>query len=78
MIDGLKYCEEITIIDFEASGLMKGGFPIEIAWQNSGEASAMSSFLIKPTVDWLSNEYLWSFESEKIHGISKIELLKIR
>jgi hypothetical protein len=56
-------------MDFEASSLAKGSFPIEVAWVlPSGQGE---TYLIKPMPDWTE----WSVTSEKVHGIKHRELL---
>lgn len=50
-------------IDFEASSLLPGGFPIEVALvDQDGQGE---SYLIRPEDDWTE----WSPESEAVHGI---------
>ncbi len=51
-------------LDFEASSLDSGSFPIEIAWVN--ETGHGEHYLIYPLRNWTN----WSAQSEKIHGIS--------
>lgn len=64
---------DIVAIDFEASGLARDSWPIEIglAWldvsTSDPEIQTWSS-LIRPEVDWC--ESLWDPEAEEIHGIS--------
>jgi hypothetical protein len=55
----------IHFVDFEASSLDSGSFPIEVAWVN--ENGQGESHLIRPERAWTS----WSPQSEKIHGISR-------
>lgn len=63
----------MIILDFEASGIMKGGYPIEIAWiRDSGIAI---SSLIKPSDNWLLDKKLWSERSQNVHGINKATLI---
>lgn len=58
----------IYFIDFEASSLLPGSFPIEIAWVNQDGQG--ESYLIRPHPDWLEGGCPgWSPESEAIHGI---------
>jgi len=60
----------IFFLDLEASSLDDGSFPIEIAWidaQGLGE-----TYLIQPQWNWTD----WSPASEKIHGISRAELVR--
>lgn len=57
-------------LDFEASSLAEGSYPIEIAW---GDMSGVhESHLISPTEikEWTD----WSIISETVHGISKHQL----
>lgn len=60
----------IYFLDFEASSLMKGSFPIEIAWvDQTGQAE---SYLVRPAPEWLTLDAgrpEWSLESERLHGI---------
>ena len=54
----------ILFVDFEASSLEPGGFPIEIGWcdaEGQGEAH-----LIRPAPGWTA----WSATSQGIHGIT--------
>ncbi len=61
----------VIIVDLEASSLLPGTFPIEVAWvfeDGSGEAH-----LIRPVAEWLDparDNPGWSAQGEKIHGIS--------
>lgn len=60
-----------VFLDFEASALDEGSYPIEIGWV--GEDGVCNSFLITPTPMW-SRSRPWSRSSEKIHGIARAEL----
>ena len=54
----------LLFLDIEASSLLPGGHPIELAWVNQdGEGE---SYLVRPEPTWT----LWSKESERVHGIS--------
>jgi hypothetical protein len=55
----------IVFLDFEASSLRKKSYPIEVAWVF--EDGRSTSRLIRPTPEWTD----WSYEAEKIHGITK-------
>jgi hypothetical protein len=60
----------IIFVDFEASSLLPGSFPIEIAWVN--EHGQGESHLIRPAPAWLDEARGnpgWSRESEAVHGI---------
>jgi hypothetical protein len=58
----------IVFLDFEASSLMRGSFPIEIGWCD--EHGAGQAHLIKPADDWTE----WSFKSQDLHGITREQL----
>lgn len=63
----------IYFVDFEASSLLPGSFPIEVAWVNThGQGE---SYLIRPLEAWLDGGG-WSRESEAVHGISLDTLTK--
>jgi hypothetical protein len=55
----------IVFVDFEASSLEQGSFPIEIGWVN--EDGVGESHLIRPEPHWSG----WDDKSERIHGISR-------
>ena len=56
----------LLFIDFEASSLLPGTFPIEVGWVGDGVPG--ESHLIHPgAFPWGD----WSYESEAIHGISQ-------
>ncbi|WP_458098441.1 transcriptional regulator [Roseomonas sp. WA12] len=58
----------IIFLDFEASSLSEGSFPVEVGWvTEDGEAE---SYLIRPAPEWDE----WSPESERIHGLSRDRL----
>lgn len=65
--------ENILCLDFEASGLGPGSYPIEaaIADCHSGECT---SWLIHPTEKWLSDG-IWSAQSCEVHKITLTELM---
>jgi len=56
------------IIDFESSGLVRGSFPIEVAW--AGEDLRLQSYLIRPSDIWLDDDRLWEAAAESMHGLS--------
>jgi hypothetical protein len=57
-------------LDFEASGLANGSYPIEVGWNlPSGE---VKSFLIRPLPSW---RYWDKRAEEEVHGISRKELV---
>ncbi|WP_338662574.1 transcriptional regulator [Pararoseomonas sp. SCSIO 73927] len=60
----------IVFLDFEASGLGKRGFPIEVGWVfESGEEEA---HLIRPAPEWEE----WDPSAERIHGLSRETLAR--
>ncbi len=63
----------IYFLDIEASSLSKGSFPVEIGWTD--EFGHGENYLIRPPEEWLGGGRNWSFQSEKVHGISLPELL---
>ena len=58
---------DIWVIDFEASGLSKKSYPIEVGITNGIEHY---SALIKPMSHWT----YWETEAEKVHNISLDEI----
>ncbi len=59
----------IVFLDFEASSLRKNSYPIEVAWVF--EDGRCVSHLLRPPAEWTD----WSYEAEKIHGITRGKLL---
>jgi hypothetical protein len=67
----------IRFVDFEASSLRQGSFPIEVAWVD--ENGLGESCLIRPADEWLNPAdglLEWSPASERIHGITLATLLE--
>jgi hypothetical protein len=62
----------IIFLDLEASGLHRTSYPIEVGWAFL-DLSA-EGFLLRPAPEWTGWD--WSFEPEKIHGISRAECLR--
>ena len=60
----------IVFVDFEASSLGKGGFPIEVGW--AADDGSEESHLIRPAPGWEE----WSAEAERVHGIALERLLR--
>lgn len=60
-----------TFLDFEASSLSDRSYPIEVAWNQSDEV--IESHLISPAGITIWTD--WDVAAERIHGISKAELL---
>ncbi|HQS07647.1 MAG: hypothetical protein B7Y12_04200 [Rhizobiales bacterium 24-66-13] len=66
----------LRIIDFEASSLEDGGYPIEVGlavWPAPDEPIQVWSALIRPTQDWTEFGH-WSELSQDVHGIDQAEL----
>lgn len=59
----------IVFLDFEASSLNSGSFPVEIGWCSHDLSRGWSS-LIRPCRGWTD----WSRLSEAIHGVSLAQL----
>ena len=57
-----------VFLDFEASSLAKGSYPIEVGW--IFEDGRSDSLLIRPAPGWTE----WNDESEALHGISRATL----
>lgn len=57
-----------AFIDFEASSLGRGGYPIEVAWVFENGNS--QTFLIAPIEEWTG----WDPAAEAIHGITRGQL----
>lgn len=67
----------IITLDFEASGLGTGTYPIEIGiaqWHGPGTSIKTWSSLISSDEKWLEDG-VWKPESVKIHGIKKSDLI---
>lgn len=63
-------------IDFEASSLEAGSYPIEVGicrWLSPEVAIEGWSTLIKPTEAWREHRP-WSMHSEEVHGITRYQL----
>lgn len=54
----------IVFLDFEASSLGKGGFPVEVGW--AADDGSEEGHLIRPAPSWEE----WNAESEGIHRIT--------
>ena len=59
----------LAFLDFEASSLGSGSFPIEVGWAIDGEGA--EAHLIRPAPGWTA----WSVASERVHGIGRERLL---
>lgn len=57
--------------DIEASGLMEGGFPVEVAW---AMRESKGSVLVKPCDTWDLES--WDGDAERIHGLDREHLLE--
>jgi hypothetical protein len=66
----------VAVLDFEASCLAqpdRQSYPIEVA-VGFPETGEIRSWIIRPEPEWLA-EWDWSFESEKLHGLTQATLL---
>ena len=59
-----------AIMDFEASGLGRGSYPIEVGYVLGDGRSAC--FLIRPEPEWVG----WSEEAQQLHGIDRDLLMR--
>jgi len=57
----------LLFIDFEASSLLPGTFPVEVGWVGDGVPGESHLIHPGPFEGWGD----WSYESEAIHGISQ-------
>lgn len=58
-----------VFLDFEASSLSKGSYPIEVGW--AGEDGSAEAHLIRPVPEWTD----WDASAEAIHKINRETLL---
>lgn len=58
--------QNAVVLDIEASGLVEGSFPLEVAWIGVNH-DEFDTFFIKPESHWTH----WDEQAESIHGISK-------
>jgi DNA polymerase III epsilon subunit-like protein len=66
--------DNIVCLDFEASALGPGSYPIEVAVADCASGDTRS-WLIHPCEAWLADG-VWSAESAKVHNIPREELRK--
>ncbi len=64
--------DEPVFLDFEASSLRDDSYPIEVAWGAS--AAAIETHLISP--EGIPTWTDWAESAERIHGITRTELLR--
>lgn len=66
----------LAAIDFEASSLEPGGYPIEVGialWRAPDAPILGWSALVRPTEEWMRHGH-WSPDSAQVHGIRGSEL----
>lgn len=76
MVNDMTLSWPVRIIDFEASSLEEGSYPIEVGvavWPRKEAPITVWSTLIRPTDDWRSFGH-WSLASRRVHGIAMSEL----
>lgn len=59
----------IALLDVEASGLMRGAFPVEVAWWSE---KSEDDLIIDPTDSWDTSK--WDADAEAMHGLTVGEL----
>lgn len=64
--------EGVFCLDFEASSLDRGGYPIEVGIANT-RSNSVSAWLIRPAEEWLKNG-VWDCASQALHGITLEQL----
>lgn len=72
MADNLGTKGPVAVLDFEASSLLRGSYPIEVAVAFA-DTGLVASWLIVPTGTWAARG-IWSPEAERVHGISRGDL----
>src|SRR5262245_50126549 len=65
--------ENVLCLDFEASGLGPGSYPIEVAIEDC-RSSACTSWLIRPTELWRAPG-VWSEDASALHKIALSDLV---
>jgi hypothetical protein len=65
--------ENVLCLDFEASGLGRGTYPIEVAVADCSSTKC-TSWLICPTEEWLTDG-IWQSQSEDVHQIALSALI---
>ena len=66
----------VAILDFEASGLSRFSFPVEVGfarWRGLEAPIESWSTLIRPDLDWIHDGH-WSEDAEAMHGIALDDL----
>jgi hypothetical protein len=64
-----------AFMDFEASALGPGSYPIEVAW-GWVDTFEIESYLIRPTDEWLESGHWDEVAEDEIHKLSQAQLLK--
>jgi hypothetical protein len=78
MVDLNTIKKQTALIDVKASGLMSGGFPVEIGWlvfepqPFGGFKEKIETYKIKPDASWNQNH--WDEVAESMHGLSLSDL----
>ncbi|WP_127088295.1 hypothetical protein [Aquabacter cavernae] len=77
MIESIARLWPLRTLDFEASSLEDGGYPIEVGiavWPSHGEPISSWSALIRPLKEWEEDGH-WDEHASLIHGIDTLELV---
>jgi hypothetical protein len=67
--------DNVLCLDFEASAIGVGSYPIEVAVVDCSSAEC-HSWMIRPTERWLSHG-AWSDEAAAVHGLTLPELVEL-
>lgn len=68
-MDTGKLRRKTAFVDVEASGLMSGAFPVEVAWHTS---AGRGEGMLNPSGHW--DESRWDADAEAMHGLTLPEL----
>lgn len=77
MLEAIAGLWPLRTLDFEASSLEDGGYPIEVGiavWPAPGEPISSWSALIQPSKEW-EEDGRWDEHASLIHGIGTCELV---
>ena len=82
-LDAMALATRVLFFDIEASGLHEASVPVELGWawitREAGDGPALrvktEAMLIRPLRAWMEDPKTWDPAAERIHGISRRELV---